>query len=117
MRKKVVILSSIIIVIIILFGLIKQISEALQAGDRLEKAASDLFKLQEENQELKKRLSETEDSTFLEEQARNKLNLARENETVVIISDKEIKRVIEAGKPKKQVKLPNWQGWLKLFYR
>ena len=115
MRKKIVILVSIILVIIILFGLIRQISQALQAGGRLDRATSDLLELQEENKKLKHKLSKTEDQTFLEEQARNKLNLVRPNDTIVIIPEGDIKRVIEAGKPKKQVKLPNWQGWFKLF--
>ncbi len=115
MRKKIVIFISITIVIIILFGLIRQISEALKVGERLEKAASDLFKLQEENKELKNKLAETEDASFLEEQARNELNMAREGEVVVIIPGGEIKRVIEGQKPKKKVVLPNWQGWFKVF--
>ncbi len=115
MRKKLVIFVAIIIVIIILISLIRQISEAVKKGERLEKSAADLFKLQEENKELKKKLSETEDTSFLEEQARNKLNMARSSETVVIIPDEEIKRVLEAGKPKKKINLPNYQGWLRLF--
>ena len=115
MRKNISIIVILSIGLIILAGLIRQISSALQATNRLDDAATEVTMLQEENRELKKQLEKTETIAFIEEMARNKLNLNRSNETIFIIPQDKIKKVIEAGKPVEIPKTPNYQGWLELF--
>lgn len=100
---------------LILTSLIKSISESLNTSKRLEGQVEEVARLQEENKRLKKRLEEVLKLEFIEEVARNKLNLSRPNETVVVIPLETINQVIASNKEVEEPKLPNWQGWLRLF--
>lgn len=104
------------LVLILFYGLSNQIYHALQAGKRLDEAASKLANLQRKNNELKKKLAEADSLTFIETQARNKLNLARPGESVIVISQKEIDKVLGLQESSTEAKMPNWQGWLKLIW-
>ena len=37
------------------------------------------------------------------------------NETIVVVPEELIKKTLEGEKPPPEVKIPNWQRWLKLF--
>lgn len=117
MLKKIVLIVIVLFFLLALLGLGKQISGALEAGTRLDRAADELSKLQEENRKLKEDLVWVSSPEFIEEQARNKLNLAKQNETIFLVDQTQIDRVIAASKKVEEVKLPNWQGWIKLFFR
>ncbi len=69
-------------------------------------------KLEDENKMLKKRLEETQTDAFVEKEARNKLNLQKEGEVVVIIP----KTPVEEVPPEDPLPQPNWQKWWKLVY-
>ncbi len=109
------ILIIVLIVGLILFGLGKQIYFALQAGKRLDNAAEEVNGLQQQNRILREKLAQTQKYDFWEEIARNKLNLIKPGESLVIIPDQAINRVLSAQKKIEPLNLPNWQGWLKLF--
>ncbi len=107
----IILLSSFFII-----GLGRQISSALQASARLDQSASEASKLQDKNRLLRQQLEQVEDYSFVEEISRNKLNMVKPGETVVVIPDEVIKRVLSANTKAEEVKLPNWQGWLRLFF-
>lgn len=115
MNKRIAIVLAIFISILILFGLFQQILKALQSGGILDQKAAELGKVQEENRKLKLKLEETENYQFIERVARDKLNLARENEVIVIIPQEKIDKIINSNRPLPEIKVPNWQGWFKLF--
>ena len=109
-----------IFVIVLLVGLIflglgKQIATALQAGQRLDNAAAEVNQLQKTNQELKSKLEEVQKISYVEEIARDKLSMAKPGETLVVVPEKAVDQVLGAQKVVQEIKLPNWQGWLKLF--
>ncbi len=116
MRKKIFIISAVFLIILAIFGLGKQMAKALQAAQRLDLASDQLSKLQEENTKLQKQLTEVKSKDFLEQQARNKLNLSRANETILIIPQDQIDKVLGLGKKMPEIKIPNYQGWLKLIF-
>lgn len=112
------------VIFVLVFGLMvwfivsstQEIFNSLQASKRLDRAASRLAEAQKRNGELKGKLAEARELPFIEIQIRDKLNLARPNESVFLISDSELKKVMEEYQPKLgENKLPNWQSWLKLF--
>lgn len=103
--------------LVILFNLTKQIISALQAGGRLDTAMEDLAKLQKENSSLQKKLAEVKSPQFIEEEARNKLNFSRFGETLVIVSPKDLERVLGVNKEASPIPIPNWQSWLRLFIK
>lgn len=97
-------------------GLIHQIVDALQAGTRLDKSVEEVNQLQSQNNQLKKQYAQVKSYDFVEEVARNKLNLVKPNETVIFIPKSDLEKVLEGEKPKQEVKLSNLQGWLRLFF-
>lgn len=78
-------------------------------------AVEEVNNLQTENRELKNKLSQVNTAQFTEEIARNQLNMAKEGETIVVIPDELIEKVLGADIKPIEIKMPNWQGWLKLF--
>lgn len=117
MLKKLLIIVALLVMAIILYGLGKQIVDSLQSGERVGAEERKLAELQQKNAALKQRLAEVNSLPFLEAQARDKFNLARPNETVVVIPEAEIDKILQASKPPEQPKISNWQGWLNLFFR
>lgn len=115
MSRKIGLLIILILAGVILYSLGQQIYNSLIVAKRLDAEADKLSKLELQNQELKKQAEESGSIGFIEQQARNKLGMARIGETVVIIPQSEIDRLIESQKPVVAEQLPNWQGWLKLF--
>lgn len=117
MVKKIVIISIVLVVLVIAYNLINQISAAFKSGERLTKEAEKLYQLEAKNKQLKQKLSEVESGNFIETQARDKLGLSKKGETVVIIPQHKINEVLEASSSAQSTKLPNWLGWLKVFFR
>lgn len=118
MSKTVVILIIFFIIGALLLGLIKQITTALHSGERLNHQAEEVNKLQEENNKLKKRLERAKSYQSWEEIARDKLNLSKPGETVVVLPDDYIDRTIQLYEYRPiEIEIPNWQGWLNLFFR
>lgn len=116
MNKTVTIFIIFLFAAFFVYGLAQQISESIKVGERLEEAADDVNALQEQNRNLKRQLSSVEDKGFIEKVARDKLNMAKSGETVVIISPEAVNQVIEANKPIiPPPPLPNWQRWVNLF--
>ena len=97
-------------------GVSKQIVEAIKASSRLDKATDSFSRLQEENRQLKKRLSEVEKDDLVEAQARNKLNMSKEGDIVVMIDQGELDKQIKEIKKESPPEFPNWQKWLKLLW-
>ena len=116
MFKKVAGTITIIIVVLLIINLARQISQALNASTRLDTDISQVNRLQEENRSLKQKLVRVESYNYLEQIARNELDLAKSNETIYIIPESEIDKVLNANKPPVPLSLPNWQLWLKLIF-
>lgn len=116
MIKKVSLGLIILISLVVAYNLLTQIMEAAKYGERLSQAAETVYKLEAQNRELKKKLSEIQSPEFIEEQARNKLGLGKAGETVVIIPEDKLKLVMGASAPA-QIRLPNALGWWRVFFK
>lgn len=118
MIKKLAIVIVIIIGLFIAYNLLNQIFAALKSEERLSSAAEILYRLEGENKKLKQRLDKISSNEFIEEQARNKLNLSKLGETMVIIPDEKLNQVLGASgsAQKQEERLPNPLGWLRLFW-
>ena len=115
MPKKTALAVILLILSLICIGLIKQISEALNSGRRLDLAIEEVEKLKQENKKLKNKLAEVQEDGYIEEIARNKLNMAKPNETIVLIPQDAVANILTSQRVVVEPKLPNWQGWLRLF--
>lgn len=116
-HKKKIIILAMVILLGLLYGLGKQIYQSLQIGSRLDTETETLASLQKKNSELKNQLKDVETIRFIEGEARNKLNLARPNETVVIIPKEVVDKVLNSQIEQQTTQIPNWQGWLNLFWK
>jgi len=107
-----------ILIIIIGIGLIVNLSRSifklLQASGQLKEAEQKVLELEKESQLLaqKKELFQSQD--FIEQEARNKLNMVKEGETVVVLPPN-VKEVLGEKENQKSELLPNWRQWLNLF--
>lgn len=115
--KKIVVFLIFIVILFLAYGLVSQIYSAFQAEKRLSSEFEKLSGLQVKNQELKKTLSEARSPQFLEQMARDKLGLSKDGETVFIIPQEKIDKVLGISEKIGELRLPNWQGWLKLFFK
>jgi cell division protein FtsB len=115
MYKKLSVIVIIIVAIVILIGLVKQISFALGSDKRLNQLLEDVGSLERDNKQLKKELAQAESYDSVEEIARNDLNMSLPNETVVIIPQEMVDKVLTPDVKPPEIKIPNWQGWLRLF--
>lgn len=115
MVKKISMGIGIILVLVVAYNLFNQILNAVKSGERLSKGVETIYQLEQKNKELKERLAEVKSERFLEEQVRNKLGMAKKGEIVVVIPEERIKQVLGASQAA-QIRLPNWLGWLKVFW-
>lgn len=86
-----------------------------QKNDLLVKAKQNLAREKEYNMKLKSQLEEVKKPEFVEEEARNKLFLAKPGEQVVLIPDDVLAASVE-GKKKEVDTRQNWQKWWELFF-
>lgn len=115
MFKKLVVIVIIIVAIIILVGLMRQIYSALGSDKRLDQVLEDVGKLERENKSLKKELVQAESLDSIEEIARDDLNMSLPNETVVIVPEDLIDKVVNPPPEYVEPKPANWEGWVRLF--
>lgn len=116
MIKKIVLILIVLVCLVVAYSLIKQIIEATKSGERLAKATDEVYRLEKKNKELKQKISQVQSSEFLEAEIRNRLGLAKKGETIVIIPEDKLKLVLGATQSA-QIRLPNWLGWIKVFFR
>lgn len=107
-----------ILIIIVGIGLIVSLSRdilrLLRSADELKLAAQKVEELQKEGESLAQKKEYYQSESFIEEEARNKLNMARVGETVVILPPN-LKEVLGEKENQLTKPLPNWHQWLNLF--
>ena len=116
MIKKIALGCIVLVILFVVYNLVNQIIEATRSGERLSEAADVVYKLETRNKQLKNKLSQIQSPQFLEEAIRNKLGMSKKGETVVVIPEEKLKSVMGARQAA-EVRLPNWLGWLKIFFK
>jgi len=113
-------LSSYIVLILALilsFSLVKNISNVKSVEKMISDKEAEVEEAKKETEDLEKRLEYIQSQEFIEKQLRDKLGLAKEGETVVILPPPEILRTFAPEYVQEDEKLPdpNWRKWIKLF--
>lgn len=117
MVKKILVVLACLFTVGLLYSFGNQIIDSLKVSQRLRAETEELIGLQKKNEELKNKLTEVQSLGFLEKQARDKLNLARPNETIMVVPKEQLDKVLGVMEEKKQEVQAYWQGWLKLFIK
>ena len=93
----------------------KDIFRLLKAGERVNQAQIKLEEAESENAELKQLKEYYQSEEFLEQQARDKLNLAKEGEVVLVLPEN-VSDLVSERKLQEPERPPNWRQWWNLFF-
>jgi cell division protein FtsB len=113
--KKIVFLGVVIASIFVINSLVHSIYNLWQKNDLVVKTKQDLEKEKKENQTLKKKLGQVTRPQFVEEEARNKLFLAKPGEGIIMIPT-DYQHASPSAAPKPPDTRPNWQQWWETFF-
>jgi len=112
-RKPIQILI-IIVGIILIVSLSRSILKMFKARDELKLAEQKIEELQKEAASLTEKKEFYQSEEFIEQEARNKLNMVKEGEIVVVLPPN-IKEILGEKETQPQTSVPNWRQWLNLF--
>lgn len=113
--KRLVFFGIIIISLFIINNLVHSIYGLWQKKTVIMKAEQELTQQTKENLELKTKLVAVKKPQFVEEEARNKLFLAKPGEGVVLIPSKALEATSAARVTSSDAR-PNWKKWWELFF-
>lgn len=85
MKKKLLVVLALIFGFYLVFSSAKQVFLLFKAKGRITASQEKLSQVQSEHEKLKKGLEYRNSDEFVEEEARNRLGLAKEGETIVIL--------------------------------
>lgn len=118
MRRRLYQLVVIIISLFIIHGLSRGLIELSAQQKRLERATAELKKFEAEQVELKQQLEYFRSDEYVETIARDKLLMAKPDETVLILPSETSpiqNSAFNIQNSPAEPDLPNWQKWMKLF--
>ncbi|MEK7127342.1 MAG: septum formation initiator family protein [Patescibacteria group bacterium] len=103
----------IIIGLILIVNTVRAIVQAWQAGDRVDRRGQKINLLEKENEKIKQKIAEVESPEYLEQIARDKLNLSKPGEEIVILP----KDIFATPSANLNVDTrSNWQKWRDLIF-
>lgn len=112
-RSKAMRVATLIILIAFGIGIIRSVYTLSQKKGIMAERLQVLRDLQAKNRELQQDLVEATSSAFVEAQARNKLGLVREGETIVIMEQGRNQGINNPGKLRE---VSSWTQWWQLFF-
>lgn len=112
MKRNLFLVIAILISVLLVVKSTRKIMSFRNTSQKVDEASVRLEKLKIENEQLKKELDFKKSKEFAEAEIRNKLGLAKEGETVVILPRDQESKIQTAQKPE----IPNWQKWRDLFF-
>lgn len=92
---------------VLIVNLSRSVYDMVARGAVLKETNDTLARAKEENEKLKKEYENTTSNFFIEQQARDKLNMARSEETVLIVPTVPAPTATPTPEPPKQ----NWELW------
>ena len=113
--KRILFFAIVIAAFFILHNLAQSLYTVWQKRDLILEANRSLEREKKENQELKAKLIQAKDQSFVEEEARDKLFMAKPGEKIVLIPTPVVNASL-SSKPKPQDTRPNWQKWQEVFF-
>ncbi len=112
MQNRLIILFICIVSLFFIVSLSRSIYSLWQKGNAVDERVELRESLKAETEELRKQLGETESAEFVEKQARDKLNLQRPGEVVVVLPEFDAYRPL----PTPEAQSSNWQKWQRLLF-
>jgi len=88
MKKKILFLFLFVFTLWLIFSVGRQVYSLFQAGKRISLAEQKILLLEKERKRLREELAKRDTKEFIEKEARDKLGLAKEGETIAILPKK-----------------------------
>lgn len=113
--KKIAFFIMIVASVIIINNLARSIFYLWQKNHLVTDVRSEVEKEKKENDELRSKLAQIQKPEFVEQEARNKLFLAKPNEGIIVLSEKDREATLSAKQKPPDLR-PNWKKWWDLFF-
>lgn len=112
-----------ILLFIVSISLIKSSFQVFKSKDRLDEVNKELSKLEDEKKRLEAEIQYKQTQEYIEEKARDDLNLIKLGEKVYVVVGQDEKASSETNvlsgsseRKKNDTKDKNWYSWYKLFF-
>lgn len=112
--KKFLFITIILIALFIIQNFVRSIVGVWQKESLIDHAKVELAKQKKENEVLRKQYQQVKKPSFVEEQARNKLLMVKDNEQQIVIPKSLLKD--RSQKTASVDNKPVWQQWVSLFF-
>lgn len=113
MRNRVIYGLTSILCLILTINVVRSYLNLSERGSILHEAELNVQKAQTRNEALKRELARVESPQYIEQEARNKLNLSKDGEIVVLLPS--ISPLVEPI-PTISENIPNWEKWRRVFF-
>ena len=115
MRKRIISGLILIFSLYLIVSLSRGIIDLFQKEKIIEREEEGLEELRVETEKLREEYEYVQSEEFVEKEAREKLGLAKEGETVVILPE-DFEEMVEASRKEVESdEVPNWKKWVGLF--
>jgi cell division protein FtsL len=108
---------------IVSISLVKSSFQVFKSKGRLDIVKEEITKLEEEKKKLESEIEYKQTQEYIEEKARNDLNLIKPGEKVYVVVGEDIKSSSESNvlsgsseREKENIKDKSWYSWYKLFF-
>lgn len=99
---------------------VKSSFDVLKSKERLDKLDSEVAVLEENKKKIEEEIEFKKTDDYIEEKARNELNLIKPGERVYVVKggEEQIESVLSGADQKieEEEKRPNWYSWYRLFF-
>jgi len=99
--------------ICLIVSLSRDILRLSKSSNRIKEAEQKVVALEKEKQELEKKEKYYASEEFIEEEARNRLNMAKPGETILVLPPKNNQEIKTSPT---ETPVPNWKKWWHLFF-
>jgi len=89
--------------------------DLLKASQRIKLMEEKVLKLEKKKKDLSAKYQYYQSPEFIEEEARNKLNMAKPGETIVVLPPN-LEELLGRSKESNDPSMPNWKKWWNLFF-
>ena len=116
LNTKKITLKDILFIAIVLFFFVKAVSSWMKLTDRLKIIRESKIRVAEEQkkqEDLKRELAQAESQKYIEKQAREKLNMGKEGEIIILLPTPDLS---PSPTPIPLDTSSNWQKWVRLFW-
>lgn len=115
-KKRIVRILVLVLGFYFIASLVQQILSLWKSEERIRIAQEEVEKARQESEKLAERLKYVRSEEFVEKEARDKLGMGKEGETVVVVPKDLIEKEVEKAEKEEPEKVPNWRLWKEAFF-